>query len=122
PGGQAALRGFERWKAAAFLLDQIILHSAYAFSGFEDPGPWRIALGKKNAVAFAFAGRPILAVQAVDAAGIRPDPGNRVRAGLHAGADVELQHHVLRRIGGEHFHGTGSVQRSALELVTVGAR
>ena len=57
-----------------------------------------------------------------NAAGICFDPGNRIRSSLDTRADVELQHHVLARVRGEHFHGALTLDGDELGFVIVVAR
>ena len=53
-GLQAAARGVEFRKAAAFLLDEVILDSASAFSRFKNVFPLCRAFPEQNAIAFCF--------------------------------------------------------------------
>ena len=63
--------------------------------------------------------RPVLAVHAADAAGVRLDPCHGVGARLDAGADVELQRHVLRRPRGQNVHWTLTLHRLPFNGVIV---
>src|SRR5213082_1148339 len=100
---------------AGFLFDQVVLHSTSGLDSVENLPPWRVAFTERDIVAAV--GRPILAVHALDPTRVRVDPGNRVGADLQAGADVELQHDVLRRAGREHVHRTLPVYQTPLDLM-----
>src|SRR5215510_16362698 len=115
--GKATFRSFERREAAAFLLDQVILHAADGLSGCEDFLPGRSALAEQQTIAFPFARGPFFEVKRSDASPIGLDPGDRIGAGVHTGAHVELQSHVLRRVGGEHFHWALALYRDEFQLV-----
>ena len=58
-------------------------------------------------------------MQAADAPRVALNPGHRVGAGLHAGADVELQHHGFWRPGCQHLHGALAFHWHELQLVIV---
>src|SRR5262249_36621499 len=79
--GQTTFRSFERREAAAFLLDQVILHAADRLGGVENFEPGRLALAEQQTIAFPFARGPLLEVKRSDAAMIGLDPGDRIGAG-----------------------------------------
>jgi alcohol dehydrogenase (cytochrome c) len=121
PGRQTTLGRLELRKAAAFLLDQVILDAAHALGGLEDFRPGRVAFTEQNAIGAVglLTCGPVLTVDAANAAGIRVDPGNRVYARFHHRADVQLQREFLRRACGEHIHGAFPVDRGPFGLVIV---
>ncbi len=110
---------FELEEPAAFLFDQIIFNAPGGLGCFEDFSPRRIAFAEKHSVAFVGAGRPVLAVNRLDSARVRVDPRHRVGLGFDAGADVELHHELLGRIGGDDLDGTLTLQRHELGLMIV---
>src|ERR1039458_10237495 len=118
---QAALGGFQLREAAAFLLDQVILHASSFLARGENLEPGRIAFAEQDpgAAVLSLAGPPVLEVHRVDAAGVGFDPRNRVVADLHASADVELQHHFLGRIGGQYGHRERAFDRLEFRPVIV---
>ena len=68
-------------------------------------------------------GGPILEVHDLDASRVGFDPGDRVRAGFLAGADIQLQDEFLGRIGGDDLNDAlAVVQLGPLGLVIVVAR
>src|SRR4051812_21850185 len=77
---QALLRGLDGRETASFLLDQVVLNTANGLRGSEDGLPWRIAFAEQRLVALAFTRTPLFQMETVDAAGIRLDPRDRVRA------------------------------------------
>src|SRR5271169_1239744 len=91
-GLQAAARGFEFGKTAAFLLDQVILDSADAFGRFKNIFPRGDTFSEQHGVTFARFRRPILEMERPDSAGIRANPRDGIRARLDTRADVKLQH------------------------------
>src|ERR1035438_9375750 len=121
--GQAALRRLQARVAAALLLDQIEFHPARFLRRREDLWPWHHPFSEQNPVALLFirlrARSPVLQVAAIDAARIGVDPRHRIVAHFHARADVELQHHILRRIGRDHLDGPLAVHQFELRLVIV---
>ncbi len=58
-------------------------------------------------------------MQRADAAGIGFDPRHRVGTGLDTGAHVELQHQIVRSVGGDDLDGPRSLQRPELGIVIV---
>src|SRR5208283_2247679 len=114
---QAAFDTFQRREAAAFLLDEIVLDAAAVFGRLEDRRPRRHALAKQHLVALVR--RPILTVNAADAAGAGANPRHRVGAGFDAGADVELEHYVGGRIGGDDLDGALALDGSEFQLMVV---
>src|SRR6266481_3022830 len=119
---QAALRSLHRWERAPFLLDQVEFNSARFLRSLKQLLPWSHTFAEKHPVSLSLFGGPILAVHGHNAAGIRFDPGNRIRSSLNTRADVELQHHVLARVRGEHFHGALTLDGDELGFVIVVAR
>src|SRR5215212_10569421 len=92
---------------AAFLLHQVELHAANRLHRVEDLLPRSDALAEQDAKALLLglrAGRPILQVNAPDASRMAFDPGDRVGAGFDAGADVELEHELRRRVRRQDVH------------------
>src|SRR5262249_8922354 len=114
---QTTFRRFERRETATFLLDQVILYTADRLGGVEDFEPGRSALAEQQTIAFPFARGPLLEVKRSDAPLIGPDPGDRIGAGVYTCAHVELQRHILRRVGGEHFHWALAIYRNEFQLV-----
>src|SRR6185369_14021063 len=107
PGVEAALRGFEFGKAAALLLEEIILHTADALDGGENFLPRRNAFAEEHAIGLLvlfLAGRPILEMHALDSPGVCLDPRDRIGARLDAGADVELEDELRRRVRRNQVH------------------
>jgi hypothetical protein len=104
-------------ETGCFLLDQIELDSAGGFRRVEDLLPWRHALTEQSLVAQL--GRPLFAMDGTNAAGILVDPRNRIGSYFDAGADVELQHHILISVGGEHLDGTLAINDLELGLMVV---
>src|SRR5262245_12278126 len=77
PVRQAALGSLQLLvRRAFFLLDQIVLDTAAGFGGLEDAVPRRSAFAEQHRVSTS--GRPVLAVEALDTARVRFDPGHRV--------------------------------------------
>jgi tetratricopeptide (TPR) repeat protein len=106
---------------AGFLFDEVVLDAAHRLGGREDGFPRRGAFAEVHGIPSTIA-RPVLAVHALDAARVRLDPGDRVRTGLHARADVELQHDVFRRARREDVHRPLAVERLPLHRVIMKAR
>src|SRR6267378_3727465 len=84
---QAFARRLEFRKAAAFLLDQVILNPAAIFRGVKQALPVRHAFTKQNGISLRRIGRPILAMHGADAARIRLNPCQRITSRLDACAD-----------------------------------
>src|SRR5438045_9785487 len=68
--GEALLGRLQRRESAPFLLDQVILHAAFTFSGLENRLPRRIAFAEKDAITPIAASAPVLQVQAIHAPSI----------------------------------------------------
>src|SRR5215469_12141451 len=86
PGCQAAFRRLQFGEPAAFLFDAVILDSARAFGGLENPAPRRRALAKQDTIALA--GGPVLTMHAADAAWMVPNPCHGVGLRLHRVAHI----------------------------------
>src|ERR1022692_3996092 len=126
PIRQAALRRFQFREAASFLLDQVEFHASHRFRGVDHPPPRHVAFADQDAESrfavlsatdgcagacfgfgllqeLALARFPVFAVQAANASWIRFDPRYRIGSAFYAMSNVELQHHLFRRVGGKDF-------------------
>ena len=123
PRVEAAPRGFELGVAATFLLHEVELDPSDRFDGGENLLPRRDAFAEEDAIGLLRglgARRPVLEVNALDAAGIRLDPRDRVSTAFQARAHIELKNEFARRIGGDDVHDARSTgERSPLDAMVV---
>src|SRR5262245_13041824 len=94
PGVETTLRRVELGIPAPLLLHQIILNAAYRLDRREELLPRADAFAEQHAIALLLSGRtwrPVLEVDALDAAGVRFDPRDRISARFETRAHVELE-------------------------------
>src|SRR5208282_324897 len=115
---QAPPRGFQFWKSAALLFDEVVFGSTHALRGLEDSLPIRLALAKQNLVALVWL-RPVFTMDGPNAPRVGSNPRHRIRSRLHARSHVQLQHDGRLCVLSQNLHGTLAADGPPLGVVVV---